>query len=50
VRLVVFLNGVSYVEDLAYRDLLEGWQASGAYPLTYTPTVSRPAEAGNAAW
>ena len=49
-RRIVFLNGVSYVDDLAYRELVEGWQASGAYPLTYIPTVSRPAEPGNAGW
>jgi ferredoxin--NADP+ reductase len=49
-RPVVCLNGVSYVADLGYRGLLEGWQQSGEYPVTYVPTVSRPAEAANAGW
>ncbi len=49
-RNAVLLNGVSYVADLGYRDLLEGWQSSGDYPLTYIPTVSRPAAAANAGW
>lgn len=49
-RRVVFLNGASYIEDLAYREMFESWQAGGEYPLTYIPTISRPSEAGNAAW
>jgi ferredoxin--NADP+ reductase len=49
-RRVVMLNGVSYVGDLGYRTLLEGWQASGEYPVTYVPTVSRPADPANAGW
>jgi ferredoxin/flavodoxin---NADP+ reductase len=49
-RPVVCLNGVSYVHDLGYRDLLEGWQESGEYPMNYIPTVSRPAEEANAGW
>ena len=49
-RRVVFLNGVSRVDDLGYRSLLEGWAASGTYPVTYIPTVSRPNEPANAAW
>ena len=49
-RRAVFLNGVSHEADLGYRSLLEGWQASGEYPVTYVPTVSRPAEAVNAGW
>ena len=40
-RKAVMLNGVSYVGDLGYRDLLEGWERDGTYPLTYVPTVSR---------
>ena len=40
----VFLNGVSYARDLGYRELLEGWEASGEYPVTYIPTVSRPSD------
>jgi ferredoxin--NADP+ reductase len=49
-RRTVFLNGVSYVADLGYRDLLEGWERSGEYPVTYVPTVSRPNEPANAGW
>jgi ferredoxin--NADP+ reductase len=49
-RRVVFLNGVSRVGDLGYRSLVEGWAASGTYPVTYVPTVSRPDEPANAGW
>ena len=49
-RKAVFLNGVSYQRDLGYRDLLETWQASGGYPVTYIPTVSRPQAQENDGW
>jgi ferredoxin--NADP+ reductase len=49
-RRTIFLNGCSYERDLGYRPLLEGWQAGGEYPLTYIPTVSRPADPTNAGW
>jgi ferredoxin--NADP+ reductase len=49
-RRAVFLNGVSYVRDLGYRDILEGWEASGEYPVTFIPTVSRPGDPLNAGW
>jgi len=49
-RRTVFLNGVSYERDLGYRELLEGWQASGGYPVTFIPTVSRPNAPENAGW
>ncbi len=49
-RRTVFLNGVSYARDLGYRDLLEDWQASGAYPVTFVPTVSRPGAMENSSW
>jgi ferredoxin-NADP reductase len=49
-RRAVFLNGVSYAPDLGYRELLEGWEASGAYPVTYIPTISRPRDPSNAGW
>ena len=49
-RRTVLLNGASFVEDLAYRDLLESMQAGGDYPVTYIPTVSRPADPTNAGW
>jgi ferredoxin--NADP+ reductase len=49
-RRAVFLNGVSYEHDLGYRELLEGWESSGEYPVTFIPTVSRPAAPENARW
>jgi ferredoxin--NADP+ reductase len=49
-RRAVFLNGVSYVHDLGYRELLEDWERGGGYPVTYIPTVSRPSAAENAGW
>ena len=49
-RKVVLLNGVSYVTELGYRNLLEGWESSGEYPVRYVPTVSRPADPRNAGW
>ena len=49
-RRIVFMNGVSYVRDLGYRALLEGWAASRALPLTYVPSISRPTAAENAGW
>jgi ferredoxin--NADP+ reductase len=49
-RRTIFLNGVSYARDLGYRDLVEGWQTGGAYPVTYVPTVSRPKAPENAGW
>jgi ferredoxin-NADP reductase len=49
-RKTVFLNGVSYEHDLGYRDLLEAWQASGEYPVTFIPTVSRPTAPENGTW
>jgi ferredoxin--NADP+ reductase len=49
-RKAVFVNGVSYVADLGYRDLLEGWAGSGDYPVDYVPTVSRPNDPANAGW
>jgi ferredoxin--NADP+ reductase len=49
-RRVVFLNGVSYADELGYREELEGWQASGTYPVAYLPTVSRPDDPRNRGW
>jgi ferredoxin--NADP+ reductase len=49
-RPVVFLNGVSYASELGYRHQLEAWQASGDYPVTFVPTVSRPDDPANADW
>lgn len=49
-RRAVFLNGVSHVRDLGYREILERWEASGEYPVRFVPTVSRPNDPGNAGW
>jgi ferredoxin--NADP+ reductase len=49
-RKTVVLNGCSYVDELGYRELLEGWQAEGGYPVTYVPTISRPNDPRNAGW
>ncbi len=49
-RRVVMLNGSSYVDELGYRDLLEGWQRDGTYPVTYVPTISRATDPKNAGW
>ncbi len=49
-RRVVFMNGVSYESELGYRNIVEGWESSGEYPVLYVPTVSRPADPRNAGW
>jgi ferredoxin-NADP reductase len=49
-RRVVFLNGVSHADELGYREILEEWQASGRYPVTYIPTVSRATDPRNGGW
>ena len=49
-RPAVFLNGVSYAHEIGYRDLVEGWERDGGYPVTYVPTVSRPDAPENAEW
>jgi ferredoxin--NADP+ reductase len=49
-RPVVFLNGVSYAHELGYRDILEDWERTGEYPVTFIPTVSRPNDPANAGW
>ena len=49
-RRVVFLNGVSYASELGYRSIVEDWERSGEYPVTYLPTVSRPTDPRNADW
>ena len=49
-RKAVFMNGVSYAHEIGYRDLLEGWERDGGYPVTYVPTVSRPDASENRDW
>ena len=46
-RPVVFLNGVSYADELGYRDILEDWEASGDLPGHLHPdgvAAGRPAQ------
>ena len=49
-RRTVLVNGCSFADELGYRDLLEGLERDGSYPLTYVPTVSRPNDPRNAGW
>jgi ferredoxin-NADP reductase len=49
-RRAVLLNGVSYAHEIGYRGLLEGWERSGEYPVTYVPTVSRINAPENTSW
>jgi len=49
-RRAVMLNGVSYAHELGYRAVLEQWESSGTYPVTFIPTVSRPTDPANADW
>jgi ferredoxin-NADP reductase len=49
-RPAVFLNGVSHAHELGYRDIVEDWERSGEYPVTYIPTVSRPNDPVNVSW
>ena len=49
-RRTVVLHGVSFAEELGYRDLLEAMERDGTYPLRYVPTVSRPRDPRNAGW
>ncbi len=49
-RRAVVLHGCSYADELGYRELLEGWERDGSYPLHYVPTISRPEDPRNAGW
>lgn len=49
-RPAIVLHGASYEHDLGYRELLDEWQRSGGYPVTYVPTVSRPGTTENSRW
>ena len=49
-RPTIFLNGVSYASELGYRDVVDSWERSGEYPVTFIPTVSRPDDLANAEW
>ncbi len=48
-RPVVFLNGVSYADELGYRAILDDWEASGDLPGHLRPdrlAAGRPAQRG----
>jgi ferredoxin--NADP+ reductase len=49
-RKTVVLHGCSFVDELGYREYLEGLEQDGAYPLTYVPTISRPNDPRNDGW
>ena len=49
-RPTVLLHGVSYADELGYRDELERRAADPRWSLRYVPTVSRPRESRNAGW
>jgi ferredoxin--NADP+ reductase len=49
-RRAIFVNGVSYADELGYRTLVEDWESSGTYPVRYVPTVSRATDPRNAGW
>jgi ferredoxin-NADP reductase len=49
-RRTVMLHGCSYVDELGYRDVIEGWARDGSYPVEYVPTISRPTDPRNAGW
>ncbi len=49
-RRALFLNGVSYQDELGYRALVEGWHSTGTLPVTYIPTVSRVSDPRNSRW
>jgi ferredoxin-NADP reductase len=49
-RRTAVLHGVSFAQELGYRDLLETLERDGTYPLRYVPTVSRPRDPRNAGW
>ena len=49
-RKTVVLHGVSFAEELGYRDVLEAMERDATYPLCYVPTVSRPHDPRNAGW
>jgi len=49
-RRTVMIHGCSYQDELGYRELLEGWQRDGTYPMSYVPTISRPKDPRNEGW
>ncbi len=49
-RKTVMLHGCSYQDELGYREMLEDLERNSDYPMTYVPTISRPADPRNAGW
>jgi NAD(P)H-flavin reductase len=49
-RPTVLLHGVSYADELGYRDEIDRWAVDPRWSLTYVPTISRPAHPRNAGW
>lgn len=49
-RPVILLHGVSYADELGYREEIERLAASPRWSLRYVPTVSRPRDPRNAGW
>jgi ferredoxin--NADP+ reductase len=49
-RKTVVLHGCSYVDELGYREELEGYERDGTYPVRYVATISRPNDPRNAGW
>jgi ferredoxin--NADP+ reductase len=49
-RRTVVLHGVSFADELGYRDALETYEREATYPLRYVPTVSRPQDPRNTGW
>lgn len=49
-RPVVLVHGVSYADELGYRDELERLAADPRWWLRYVPTVSRPGDPRNEGW
>jgi ferredoxin--NADP+ reductase len=49
-RRTVLINGCSYADEFGYTRFLEELEASGRYPVTYVPTVSRPSDRRNDGW
>jgi ferredoxin--NADP+ reductase len=49
-RRTIVLHGASYIDDLGYREEVEGHERAGTYPSLYIPTISRPNAPENADW
>lgn len=45
---MIVVHGVAFVQDLAYRERFERWQAEGR--VAYIPSISRAGDAANVDW